>query len=211
MESFKSSRLLTSTLNSKLFHRYNVQDELGLLILHKHFDMEADERLVEYGPVATPWKIPGSGSVFGGRLVPRCWALKDGDLYPTEFGFVPGTEAAGQPTYPEPSFDPDFVQELNSLLEEEGLTDVFGLTVLEEGHTANLKGMHLASMDSTISVERTTGRVSIMMPVSAEERDRRAQLRGRGEEVAWSFGCAKALWDSDILPARICWVCEECE
>src|SRR5690606_41203517 len=119
---------------------------------------------------STPWVVNSEDNVLGGRIVPKCWAFKNGDLYPTEYGFNPSS----QPSYDDVNFDEEFVRALGGVLEREGLTDIFGLTVLEDQAAGNLKGMH--SMDDSLSVERTNGRVSIMLPVSAEEREDRKSV-----------------------------------
>lgn len=151
--------------------------------------MSPDEKLVEYGGVTTPWQLFGMDEIFGGKVVPRCWAFFEGELYPTEFGFNP----SGENTYPEVAFRADFVKELHELLSQLKLGDVVGLTVLDDGNLLALRRM-----------ERTVGRVSIALPVTDDQ-------AATAVESVWTFGCHESLDDSSLWPARICWVCQGCK
>lgn len=151
--------------------------------------MTPGEKLVEYGGVATPWQLPETNEIFGGKAVPRCWAFSEGELYPTEFGFNP----SGEDTYPEVTFWADFVKELYELLCQLELDDVFGLTVLNDGNLLVLRG-----------IERTVGRVSITLPITGDQAT-------TAVESVWTFGCHESLDNSSLWPARICWVCQSCK
>lgn len=112
---------------------------------------------------------------------------------------------------------------------------MFGLFVLDNEMATNLKGMRTGGKSNTLGVERTIGRVSMMIPVDEDERverevmieeqKERAQNKLRKnklgklsmeegyeeiEEVSWMFGCPKSMDDSGIMAARICWVCSDC-
>jgi len=158
--------------------------------------MSKNERLVEYGQIATPWLIRGM-SVLGGRIIPKSWVFRSGSLYPVEFSFDPpsGTSSnVGQ--FPEVNPSNAFIVELNEILVREGLQEVVGLTRIEDIEATLGTG-------KMVNVERTVGRVSVMLPVS---------IRSPGSmEVSWSFGCSKAFSDSRLFAAKICWVCDDCE
>lgn len=172
----------------ELFHKHHVQKQLGLTILHRHFNMASNERLVEYGKVTTPW-ILRSDEIFGGKIVPRVWALHKGELYPTEFGFNP----FGETTYPDIIFSSEFFSEFKDLFSKLSLDDLFGLTVLDNGNPLDMPG-----------VERTIGRVSLNIPFQEGETNNTV-------EAVWTFGCHESLDNSTVWPARICWVCKECK
>lgn len=172
-----------------MFHRHKVHKTFGVMILHRHFDMTQDERLVEYGGVTTPWPLSETNEIFGGKVVPRCWTFSKGGLYPIEFGFNP----SGENTYPEVKFQAGFVQELHELLCRLEIDDLFGLTILDDGDLSTLRG-----------IERTVGRVSITIPVSE------GQVASAVESV-WTFGCHENMNNSSLWPARICWVCQDCK
>ncbi|RPA72310.1 hypothetical protein BJ508DRAFT_419533 [Ascobolus immersus RN42] len=153
------------------------------------------ERLVEYGQIATPWLVR-SRSVLGGKIVPKSWAFRSGALFPVEFGFNPGKLSPSTSRFPEIRLTQAFVTELYELLMREGLQNILGLTTIEDSEATLSSG-------KVINVERTIGRVSIMLPGSI-----RSQT---SLEVSWSFGCSKAVSDSRLFAAKICWVCDDCE
>lgn len=157
--------------------------------------MSENERLVEYGQIATPWLVRGR-SVLGGRIVPKSWVFRKGGLYPVEFGFNPSTATPGTNQFPEIRLPQSFVTELYRILEREGVQDILGLTTVE-----NVDEM--LKMGTVVNVERTIGRVSVMLPGSIKST--------KAMEVSWTFGCSKALSDSQLFAAKICWVCEDCE
>jgi len=173
-----------------LFHRHDVHKALGLMILHRHFDMTPDEKLVEFRGVATPWPVNDESEVFGGKIVAKCWAFYQGGLHPTEFGFNP----PGEPSYLETTFQAEFVQELYEFLSLLKLDDIFGLVSLSDSDLLSMRG-----------VERTIGRVSITLPLSED-----IELPDTIESV-WAFGCHESMDNSSLWPARICWVCQGCK
>jgi hypothetical protein len=176
-----------------LFLRHGVQRKLGVMVLHKHFDMTPDEKLVEFGSVTTPWALPGgvdAHQVFGGKVVPRSWTFSDGHLYPIEFGFNP----PGIENFPHLEFEEEFVRELYDLFRQLEIDDVIGLTVLDNE-------IH----DVPYGVEKTVGRVSITLPSIPETQPIDAI------ESVWTFGCHERMDDSKMWPARVCWVCQSCE
>ncbi|KAL7275589.1 hypothetical protein RUND412_001467 [Rhizina undulata] len=172
-----------------IFHRHNVQKRFGLTLLHRHFDMTPNEKLVEFRDLATPWILPDSDEIFGGNIVPKCWAFYDGELYPTEFGFNP----SGENAFTKSTFHAEFVDELYQFLSHWDLKGVFGLVSFNHKEVTSRRG-----------IERTVGRVSITLPATDAE-------TSTGVEAVWAFGCQESMNDSRMWPARICWVCEGCK
>ena len=43
-----------------VFQRHGVHQTLGLTVLHRHFDLETGEKLVEFNAVTAPWRMPDS-------------------------------------------------------------------------------------------------------------------------------------------------------
>ncbi|KAI5806287.1 hypothetical protein EDC01DRAFT_639419 [Geopyxis carbonaria] len=188
----KSLKETKSEIRS-VFHRHNVQSLYGLTMLHKHFDISKEEKVVEFKGLATPWEIADSMEVFGGRIVPRSWGFfEDGQLHPTEFLFEP----PGQDSLKRPPFSKAFVKDLYELLSNYGAERILGLTAFD-------------SVDKFLTVrevEMTVGRVSITLQVPAGD-SASVDL----PETAWTFGCAERMNDSNLINARICWVCEKCK
>ena len=160
-------------------------------MIHRHFDLEQDEKLIEYRGISTPWKVGASASsIFGYRIVPRSWAFVAGaQLHPTEFRYVvpKGEDQA-------PEFPAGFVREFYELLSARGLERLVGLTAF---------GPDISST-GVAEVERTVGRVSLTIPPNDGE-------LAESTETAWSFGCHESLNDSKFMRARVCLVCQGCK
>ncbi|KAA8896200.1 hypothetical protein FN846DRAFT_965870 [Sphaerosporella brunnea] len=181
-----------------LFRRHNLHTRLGLIMLHRHFSVYSGEKVVEYNGVATPWDVGDATEVFGGRLVPRCWAFFDGKLCPTEFKFEPPRRGAA-PNVTE--FPSEFVDEFFNFISKRGLDGLLGLTVFDS----------VGGFSGPREAERTVGRVSITLPVDMWTREFEEGVEGtEPTETAWTFGCHESMDDSGLMNARICWVCHEC-
>ncbi|KAH8745787.1 hypothetical protein F5883DRAFT_263645 [Diaporthe sp. PMI_573] len=91
----------------------------GLAMIHRHFDLEPTEKLVEYGGTTTPW----SGGVSGMKEPqPAMWAFDDeGLLRPTEFHYSETQDSDFTDK------DLEFIAKLKTELNLRGLTHVFGL------------------------------------------------------------------------------------
>jgi hypothetical protein len=189
-----------------------------------------NEKAVEYGRITTAWPVSGLNPI-GGTLIPRSFRLHNGNVYPLEFGFQPRSATEAN-TYVKFQFTREFIRDFWSWLRREGVEDVFGLFVLDNERATNLKGLRVGGKNSTIGVERTIGRVSMMVPVDEDERIEREKIIEEQqstvqqnlkrnklgkldldegyeevEEVSWMFGCPTSMDDSGIMAARICWVC----
>lgn len=71
-----------STIYHDLFVRHSMDRRSGLTLLHRHFSLDADERLVEYRGTSTPWKL----NKLAASIRPSSWLLSaDGKLRPYEF------------------------------------------------------------------------------------------------------------------------------
>ena len=168
-----------------------MQSTFALVMVHRHFDLDQDEKLIEYRGISTPWKVgANTSSIFGYRIVPRSWAFfADVQLHPTEFRYVVSNDE-GQ----EPKFPVGFIDEFYELLSAHGLERLLGLTAF---------GPDVLG-DGVTEVERTVGRVSLTIPPKDGDVTETT-------ETAWSFGCRESLNDSKFMSARVCWVCQGCK
>jgi len=168
-------------------------------MLHRHFSLTLDERLIEYRGVATPWATGYKTEIFGGRIVPRTWAFFDGKLHPTEFQFRAPTGSPTPPTTgsPEVQFPEAFVHEFYDFIATRGLDGLLGLTHFDA--VGGFSGLR--------EVERTVGRVSVTFPATAGD----GNEQDPPTETAWTFGCHERMDDSRLMNARICWVCQGCK
>lgn len=91
----------------------------GLSMLHRHFDIATNQKVVDYNGTSSPWSnIPGME-----EPKPHLWAFdQDGLLKPTEFRY---TKQKDDITFGQKELE--FVTQLKEKLEQFGLTKLFGL------------------------------------------------------------------------------------
>ncbi|KAF2180610.1 hypothetical protein K469DRAFT_537295, partial [Zopfia rhizophila CBS 207.26] len=141
-----------------LFLEHRMKRTFCLILLHRQFGLDKDERVVEYQGTSVPWTVRDIGK----NVVSSCWIIcSDGTVRPYEFQYTgPATSVEGED--PDPS-RPD--QHSSSAPFAEGL---FGLCRYPGD---NFKGR----------VEMTEGRVNINLIPRDCERDTLART------VAWFF------------------------
>jgi len=132
------------------FLDFDVQSKYGLALLHNHFPLQENQRLVDYHNTATAWSVDDDVSAispkFNGHIVPRAYMFDNDDIVPYEFSFVP---AADTPV----STDTEFFNALNQTLTGLGLEKLLGVRDLQD-------------CDDGLSVEVTEGHANIMLPLS---------------------------------------------
>lgn len=72
-----------------MIEKYALQARLGVGLLHRHFDLEDCEKLVEFNNISFPWKIQNGDDYSGGKILPTAWAVTGDKLLPYEFYFSP--------------------------------------------------------------------------------------------------------------------------
>ncbi|KAK2803796.1 hypothetical protein FQN51_003026 [Onygenales sp. PD_10] len=123
----------------QLFLDSGMHGRYGVSLLHKHFSMETNQRLVDLQNLSTPWTVPK----YEGFVIPRTFRFFNGIWSPVEFDYSPCT-SDGDP-------DPAFLVGISALLRQHGLENVLGVRSLDR-------------YDSELSVEITEGKTNIMMP-----------------------------------------------
>ncbi|GFF59091.1 hypothetical protein IFM51744_09792 [Aspergillus udagawae] len=159
-----------------LFIRYGVTDLLGLTLVHRHFDVNEDELLVESNGTTMPWTVPGLASFCDddGTIKPQSWAFLHGRLMPFEFFFEPSFSSPKDPRVDLLSgVDSAFFHEFES--------------VLRQRHLDNTLGLCLLSRCPQPQIEITRGRANITFNVSE---DNYRNARGEFTEVVWA--CTEA-------------------
>ncbi|KAI0008476.1 hypothetical protein F4779DRAFT_448368 [Xylariaceae sp. FL0662B] len=106
----------------ELFLRHNLDRVFGLSLLHRHFDMEPHERLVEYRGTSVPWAQSLAKSA-----KPTNWVLEEDDGFrPFEFHYSL-EDAADTPDSPQDPKYATFIKDFKELLEQKNAADLFGL------------------------------------------------------------------------------------
>jgi hypothetical protein len=111
------------TLVANVFKDFFVNEGMdrtfGLCMLHRHFDLMPNQKLVEYNGTSTPWTAGSSGMR---KPQPSLWAFDDdGLLKPTEFRYAEKQDA------PWTEKELAFSVKLKELLSQRGLDKKFGL------------------------------------------------------------------------------------
>ncbi|KAE9566761.1 hypothetical protein CGMCC3_g17072 [Colletotrichum fructicola] len=115
----KGEEVIATTIKN-FFVESGMDRTFGVAMLHRHFDLDPNEKLVEYRGTSTPWAatVPGMEGLHG-----SVWAFdKDGVLRPTEFRYS-GSEDAQLS-----SAAMEFVDRFKTLLKDLGLIGFLGLS-----------------------------------------------------------------------------------
>ena len=159
-----------------VFFRHGVADTFAVRLLHRHFDVAQDEKVVHCGNVAMPWVTTKLSPVAQDHIVPSSFIItSSGDLFPYEFTYA--AEATGGAAA-KGSQDPEvllaghaaFLRDFNTVLKETGLIDVLSLAVL--AYMSGGKGM-----------ETTEGRANVTIPLDAANET----TRDDSIETIWTY------------------------
>ena len=143
----------------QIFRTHQVQDLFGLALVHQHFEIQQNEKLVTFGNVAVPIiSSPDDLSVAASR-----WAFSGNKLIPYEF--TAGAE----------NIDVDnhvaFLDKISQALHSSGLADNLGLC----------SAGSIAGKDSEPTMEFTSGRANVTLPFD------RNPLEGDSVDAAWKI------------------------
>ncbi|EER24714.1 hypothetical protein D8B26_006899 [Coccidioides posadasii str. Silveira] len=131
----------------ELFLDSGIHEQYGVSLLHKHFPIETNQRLVDCRNISTPWTVENSNnsvvSKYEGFIIPRTFRFFNGILAPFEFDFSP-CSSHGDP-------DRELFDRISALLHQHGLENVLGVRSLDR-------------YDPDLSVEITEGKTNIMIP-----------------------------------------------
>ncbi|KAK4166934.1 hypothetical protein QBC43DRAFT_286325 [Cladorrhinum sp. PSN259] len=123
---------------SQLFLNHKVGTDIAIELLHRHFEVPADKRLVRVGRVVTPW----STSLFSaveqqsglGRLAPSGILVRDGAYYPYEFRHLSKAEdeAEAQSSGGKGRLvqHAAFLEQFALFVQDKGISHVLGLRTL---------------------------------------------------------------------------------
>ena len=115
-----------------LIEQQGMKQKFGVILLHRHFDLQKNEALVDTNGTSTSWRIdetPDATSFkkYNGEIIPHSWMIQDdGQLAPYEFAFSPTLSRDGD-TSDFDMTDIQFLDEFSHLVQVLGMKDVFGL------------------------------------------------------------------------------------
>jgi len=146
--SLNGEELIRSSIRD-VFVRHAMCDKFGVTLLHRHFDMDADEKLVAVGNTSTPWSSDAIENGTLGKVIPQAFIFSAPDqIAPSEYTFF--TNDALTTAISIGSAPKAFVEELGSLLFALKLEKVLGLRTV-----SGRKASH--------DVEFTVGRANIFV------------------------------------------------
>jgi len=146
-----------------IFTKHNVDGFLGVQLLHRHFSLDNDERLVDVGGASVPWSNDGSEAL-DLRILPVSWAFEGDTYHPYEFKFVPPAEEFHEPVVPEP-----FLIEFNEAIKTHNMQGVLGIRSLK---TAKKPEMEI-----------TKGRANVTFDYDSDVAEYDNAI-----EASWAFG-----------------------
>ena len=71
-----------------LIRDHQLENMFGVCLVHRHFELRDNEKLVEYKGTATPWEN-GTERTTGGTVTAQSWFYHGDKLVPFEFEYVP--------------------------------------------------------------------------------------------------------------------------
>ncbi|PYH35602.1 uncharacterized protein BO87DRAFT_433306 [Aspergillus neoniger CBS 115656] len=155
-----------------IFMRHGVDDKLAVALLHRHFELASNEKLVELGPVSSPWPIAShDDSVLGGSILPHTWRVFENELHPLEFRFVAKHELQDAKQV---QFTRAFFEDFRQYVTANGLEGVIGITQINHGDDDGESDVQL--------MEVTHGRSSVMVPAIPT-----SEAPGPFFQTVWSF------------------------
>ncbi len=149
-------------LSRIVFNKYHAEKELALSLIHRHFDLQPAERLVEYGRVTAPWVLNEYSSH---KVRPKSWAFIGDELYPYEFEYNPLIPSKAF------EFDEGFLSDFQQTLRDHNLMNTFGIALAPADDP-----------DFPCLIEFTAGRTNVLSPFDHDE----DQI---GVEAVWTFSC----------------------
>lgn len=148
-----------------LFVQHNLAGDFGVALLHRHFALEDNQRLVDVNGTSTPWNVPHvvdkpaptTVEKHGGKIRPHMWMLSPAadsrkhHLTPYEFFF----DSANDKGFDAKShkLDPSFVQQFAAVLATHNLIGTLGLCLLQDD-----------AADNVLRAEVTEGRANVTFP-----------------------------------------------
>ncbi|GAM89566.1 hypothetical protein ANO11243_076050 [Dothideomycetidae sp. 11243] len=156
----------------------NVADIFGISLLHRHFDMDPEEVLVEYGRTSSPWQVPEDPSNYmDGSISPRSWCFSGDSGLPEPYEYEFKKHAStGHDTLITLTDHAEFVTKLGAILDRHDLKSTLGLMAITPDY---LQGPDNDSM----LCERTFGKANVVFNIG------RNAVNSKGTRTSvWVFG-----------------------
>lgn len=161
-----------------LFIKYKLADDFGVALLHRHFALEENQRLVDVNGTSTPWTVPqdanksaGTGTTvkkYGGHIRPQLWMFApetsvegefdNAQLTPSEFFFESAGSNKSSDLKSIDELDPAFIKQFATVLAAHGLLGTLGLSLIRPE-------------SDIMRAEVTEGRANVTFPYNPAKTD----------------------------------------
>ena len=159
---FRDRVQLIETELRRLFLDHGVENIFGVRLVHKHFRLRDNERMIQHGTTALPWDVEmAAGLESDGVVVPASWLFRDGSAYPYEFQYISQSQSQTAKLV-KLNDHSTFISAYHCYLLQNGLTDVLGLFVLQSEKRADGDGCML-------EINMDKSRASVNFPLSADD------------------------------------------
>ncbi|KAF5671193.1 hypothetical protein FHETE_4162 [Fusarium heterosporum] len=120
---------LIDTTVRQIFMAHGVENVFGVRLLHRHFDLDRKERMVQFGSVASPWtESVIARAAKTGIVQPSNWLFQNGVAYPYEYRYL---DTNPQDLLPDELDYTEFLVDYARFLSENDLMDTLGLVLCE--------------------------------------------------------------------------------
>ncbi|KAK0123562.1 hypothetical protein ONS96_010541 [Cadophora gregata f. sp. sojae] len=110
----------------KLFLEHNMDRKYGLTLLHQHFKLEDDEKLVDYRGTSVPW-VQEKSTFQDEQIRPANWMISDeGNLIPYEFVYSVDDSQGAKFDITDPK-TATFLAEFQNTLADNNAKGLFGI------------------------------------------------------------------------------------
>lgn len=148
----------------QMFLDHGVEDVFGVRLLHKHFVLRDDERMIQHGHTALPWSSELCASLEAdGSIHPSSWLFRDGAAYPYEFHYIPKSQGSSQQQLDVDSYL-EFFTVYRQWLVKNKLSDVLGLFALQSEKREDGNG-------TMLEINLDDSRASVNFPTSSSGTD----------------------------------------
>jgi hypothetical protein len=132
LDSQNGTKVIESSIR-ELFIRHGMCNQFGVTLLHRHFDLDQSERLVEVGKTSTPWGPSAYENTYLGKVIPQAFIFSaPGQLVPFEYTFFTHEAMNSGTIIDISSATKAFVDDLETLLLLFQLEKVLGLRTRPE-------------------------------------------------------------------------------
>lgn len=133
----------------KLFLDFQVENTFGIILLHRHFGLKRNERLVHFGNSSVPWTVD-ERHLESKTVVPVAWQFSQDGIAPFEWRYVALSE---KPPNIDLAIHNQFLSKLTAVLSENGLDRIVGIYALNGSEISKPPMFEITTWRANINLE----------------------------------------------------------